>query len=250
LTFRPAALKPYAAETSLFDGLPIADAVHRIKRRGLYEELSLPAETLQAIRRFSLLSPCKRWKLNDPADGHFLAGQVNNGRLPDGRLVAVADVVSPRSCPALIEVARDRNILALFRRCKGYAPRRVVVRLFWYFAVEASHPANALLPNRGGLYHYDVPGPDSLYVFFYLTDTDRDSGAHAAVEGSHRCKALSMLFGTRYRSDAEIHDHYGEALETIIEGPAGLGFAEDPFCFHKFCHIRKNNRLMLQLQYY
>jgi hypothetical protein len=188
--------------------------------------------------------------LDDSPEDNFLIDQLEDGYLPDGRPVCVADVVSPASCPAIEQIAHDPNILALFRASEGYSPRSIRIRLFWYLALEPSHPANAFLPNHGGLYHYDVVGFDSMYVYFYLTDVDRDCGAHAMIEGSHKCKTLSMLFGNRYYSDARIHQHYDESFENIIERKFGYGFVEDPNCFHKYCICQKRNRLMLQFRYF
>jgi len=244
------ALQPIQCATSVFEALQIDDAVRMLKIKGLYTDLQLPDDVTKSILKFAQNNLCKRWQLDDLPEDYFLVDQIEHGFLPDGRPVSCADVVSPSSCPAIERIVHDPFILSLFRTLKGYPPRSSRIRLFWYIGLEASHPANSLLPSQAGLFHYDVPGFDSMAVFFYITDADRNSGAHVVIEGSHKTKTLPMLFGKRYRSDEYVHRHYGEHCERIIEHRSGYGFVEDPYCIHKFCTPLRSNRLALQIQYF
>jgi len=249
LGFKSIPLLPTDREVGLFTSLQIDHAARSLKINGLYTGLQLPNEFTTLIKQFAQDNLCIRWLLGDPPEDSFLIEQVIQGYLPDGRAVSCADVLYPSSCPAIVQVAQDPTILSLFRALKGYPPTSCTVRLFWYMGLEAFHPATSLLPNMGGLYHYDVPGFDSMYVIFYITDVDRNCGAHVVIEGSHIKKTLPMLFGNRYRSDEYIRQNYDSHLVTIIEQKSGFGFVEDPYCIHKFCTPLRDNRLALQVQY-
>jgi ectoine hydroxylase-related dioxygenase (phytanoyl-CoA dioxygenase family) len=98
-------------------------------------------------------------------------------------------------------------------------------------------------------FHYDVHGFNFVYVNFYLSDTDRDSGAHVLIAGSHRDKSLRQLFGSARISDEAALRRYGAERVRIIEAKAGSGFFEDTACYHKALPPSARDRLMLQLRY-
>lgn len=228
--------------------LSIDAAASALRREGFSPTLRLPPALHEQIKRFAERSPCIRWGFNDAPQGRFYMDEASTGRLPDGRLVGVADVDLTSSCSAIERVARDPYLLDLYKEYFGFWPRRVQVRLFWTPTLDAGHPARALLPNRGGMYHYDVGSLSQLFVFFYLTDVDRHSGAHALIPATHR-KSVPR-FGDRYFSDEEVYRWYGEGSEVVIEGTAGFGFVEDPTCIHKYYVPTKKRRLALQVRYH
>ena len=237
-------------EPSIFTSLSIDEAVQKIREDGFYPNLCLPAALHEEIRDFAECKQCVRWGFDDAREERFYIHEALTGELPDGRLVGVADVDAPSSCPAIEQVARDPAILGLFRKCYGFGPTRISKRLFWNLRLNSAHPAMAFLPNRGSKFHYDVEGLNGLYIFFYLTHVDRMSGAHALIPGSHRKKKLAAQFGSRYFSDVTVHSWYGECTEFIVEGSAGYGFVEDPTCIHKIYVPSERNRLALQLRYF
>ncbi len=98
------------------------------------------------------------------------------------------------------------------------------------------------------MFHFDVHALNFIYVFFYLTDVDSQSGAHELIPGSHRKKKLAHLLSGARKSDAEIHDYYG-GRSTVISGAAGSGFIEDTSCFHRALPPIARPRLALQIRY-
>jgi hypothetical protein len=98
------------------------------------------------------------------------------------------------------------------------------------------------------MFHYDVHALNFLYVFFYLTDCDRFSGAHEMILGSHRKKSLSLLFSTARKTDKVIYDTYPDS-SWILEGEKGFGFIEDTSCFHRALPPLKRERVTLQIRY-
>jgi hypothetical protein len=99
-------------------------------------------------------------------------------------------------------------------------------------------------------FHYDVPWYNAVYAYFYLTDTDSRSGAHVMIPGSAAKKSLGFILGTCTRSETELAAYYGRGpAPIVIEGRAGFGFFEDPYCFHKALAPISADRLMLQLRF-
>lgn len=234
----------------MFETLPVDEAARDVRVDGVHLDLVLPEAVSSEILQFGQQTPCSRSVFADPSEEHFLIDQVRDGYLPDGRMVAWAEVESTSSCEVIQRIARDPKLLSVFRECKGYWPTTIETNLYWLMALDPDHPANAFLPNAGGLYHYDVGRMNHLFYFFYLTDTTRDTGAHAVIKGSHKHKPLSLLFGRRYHSDERIFDQYDESRGVLIERKAGYGFVEDPKCFHKFSKCPKKHRLTLQIRYH
>jgi hypothetical protein len=85
---------------------------------------------------------------------------------------------------------------------------------------------------------------------FYLTDVNLADGAHVCVKGSHRKKKLSHQFSLlRERDDQEIKEYYGQEKVITICDRAGVGFVEDPFCFHKGIVPQVRDRLILEFKF-
>lgn len=62
-------------------------------------------------------------------------------------------------------------------------------------------------------------------------------------------KLAHILSFFRRRSDQGIVEDYGAENVVPICGPAGFGFVEDTFCFHKATPPTRRDRLMLQIQF-
>ena len=99
------------------------------------------------------------------------------------------------------------------------------------------------------VYHYDNDGPGFLKFFIYLSDVDIDSGAHTFIEGSHRRNKPKEFTRARRYDRQELLDHYGAKSEIVFEAPAGTIIAEDTSGFHKGTTLKKDYRLLMQLQY-
>jgi hypothetical protein len=65
--------------------------------------------------------------------------------------------------------------------------------LDWSFASDFLDDERRRLRHHVINYHYDVGGYNFVYVSFYITDTDRYSGAHVMMKRSHNRKPLRML---------------------------------------------------------
>ena len=98
------------------------------------------------------------------------------------------------------------------------------------------------------LFHYDLDDYRALKFFFYLTDVDCLSGSHLCIAGSHKKRKLLHCI-SRCQSDKNIFNYYDSESIISISGQAGLGFAEDPFCFHRGSPPVNSPRLMIQLEF-
>ena len=229
---------------SLFPRMSLDDALSDLNSGGMHFGLSLDDETVRQIREFAVQAPCSRPGSNES----FLIGDVTDGRLPDGRRVAIADVRDVEACPLVGKIAHDPFLLQVARAYLGFWPREIIQRLYWSPVSELTDKE-----RREGYqtidFHYDVDGYSFLNVYFYLTDVGDGGGAHAVIRGSHRRKPLSVLFATRFHSVERIHGYYGADSQVTVEGPAGLGFIEDPACFHKALAPEASPRLMLQIRF-
>jgi ectoine hydroxylase-related dioxygenase (phytanoyl-CoA dioxygenase family) len=173
---------------------------------------------------------------------------VRNGRLPNGEPAVVGRVLAPDACPAVRRVAHDPTLIAIARGYLGYQPPIVLTELHWSFVTDVSPDYRRQLGQTID-YHYDVGWFNFLYVFFYLTDTDRRSGAHAIIRRSHRRKPLAMLWHSARQPDEPLRAEYGAANELIVEGAAGSGFVEDASCFHKALAPEARERLAFFVRY-
>jgi hypothetical protein len=149
--------------------------------------------------------------------------------------------------PLFKQIAEDPLLKQIVRDYFQCEPVWTGTRVWWSYATNASEEERR---SFGQAFHYDVDDYLALNVFIYLTDVDINGGAHIYVRGSHRFKKLRHLLQlTRSRSDDDMLEVYGkERIETIC-GPAGFGFVEDPFCYHKATHPHLTDRLVLQVRF-
>jgi hypothetical protein len=99
------------------------------------------------------------------------------------------------------------------------------------------------------IYHYDNDGPKFLKFFFYLTDVDKESGAHCVIQKTQfPIKDEKFSTSKRY-TEEELLTHYGKENEIVFEAPAGTIIAEDTMAFHKGTDPQKAFRLLLQFEY-
>ena len=100
-------------------------------------------------------------------------------------------------------------------------------------------------------FHYDVHHLNFLYIFFYITDCSKDSGAHELIKSSHKNKNFfKHLIGSAVKSKKSLELYYDKKDFTIIEGEAGHGFIEDTSCFHRARPPITKSRLAVQFRYY
>jgi len=228
----------------MFHPLCGAEIAAKLHEHGYHAGLQLPSGAVSQLRRHAEESFCTTGQGSRET---FLIGDVQAGRLPSGSPVAIADV-DLMDCTVAADVAGDPTLVDIVRRFFGYMPARVAVRLYW-------SPCSTLSDDERRWngqtidYHYDIERGYAVYVFFYLSDTDRHAGAHAVVAGSHSPKPLRLRLASTRQPEKAVLGHYGADKVVVLEGKAGFGFLEDPACFHRALPPTAAPRLMLQLRY-
>lgn len=218
--------------------------IGNLRTHGFHAGLRIPQRLVDELARHAEQNDCCRVP-GDPE--RFRIGDVVAGRSPLGNVVAVADVEGD-ICPAAAQIAHDATLTKIAWAHLGYRPTRVVTRLYW----SPSAPLTDDQRRWNGQtidYHYDIERDPTLYLYFYLSDTDRRRGAHVVVAGSHKTKPLRLKWASTRQPDRVVHSRYGADKIVPLEGEAGFGFFEDPACYHKVLPPISSHRLMLQLRY-
>lgn len=237
------AAPPVSIAPSLLDDVDADQAASLLDSHGLVTGLQLRPETLAELLRFTAGAACfadEDWhKPFDPSDRDS-AEQRYSQTIRAGHLAVEGSTKLQGLCA-------DPTLLSITRKYLGCEPAFLGSRIWWNFATAANAEQQMSL---GQGFHYDLDGYKALAFFFYLTEVTPTTGPHICVPGSHKTKPLKSLLSLhKGRSDAEIEKWYGRDRQVSICGPAGSGFAEDIFCFHKGGHPETADRLILQLRY-
>ncbi|UEM15939.1 hypothetical protein J4G43_018030 [Bradyrhizobium barranii subsp. barranii] len=232
---------------TLFPGTDIPRVVQTIREEAVFIGLQLPADTVAEIEAFARSEPLHA--IFDPTGPEFKYADVVRGKCIDGRDIPVGGIREPSRCPAVQAVINDPVLRAVVRGYLGHEPRRVMTILDWSFASDFTGEARRRMKHGVIDYHYDVMGFNFVYASFYITDTDRNSGAHVMMKRSHKHKPLRMLLGSVKASEADVRRQYGIENEVVIEGQAGLGFVQDTSCYHRASPPTQGDRLMLAVRF-
>ncbi len=233
------------AVPSRFSTIDMQTALANMRRDGLHTNVNLDALTVAQIVDFASSTPCYvrgdtgvRFLPRDRADVERRIGKsILLGRYYD---------VEER-CEAVRSISHDPTLRYLATLYLGAEPGQIEARLWWSFATTGTSEER-VKADQG--FHYDLHDYRCIAFFFHLTPVDDSSGPHVYVKSSHRRKPVRMLLGgSRQRSDEEILRQYGADNVMRLCGPAGFGFASDPFGYHKGAPPLRGDRLMLRVRY-
>jgi hypothetical protein len=234
--------------STLFSDQNVGQIVKTVSEDAVFIGLNLPAYIVSEIDAFARSEPLHT--NYDPNGPTFRYSDVIRGKAPDGRLVPIAGIHKPTRCPAVQAIVNDSVLRAIVRTYLGHEPREVTTIINWSFAADFSEEEHRRLKHQNVLdYHYDVSGYNFVYANFYITDTDRNSGAHVMMKRSHNRKPLRMLLGSASASEASVHKQFGRENEIMIEGAAGTGFVQDTSCYHRATPPTHRDRLMLAVRF-
>ena len=233
--------------STLFPDADIKNIVQTISKEAVFLGLNLPANIVAEIDAFARSEPLHT--NYDPHGPTFQYADVRQGKAPDGRSVPIGGIREPTRCPAVQAVVNDPVLRSIVRNYLGHEPREVMTIINWSFASDFSDEERRRLRHHVIDYHYDVGGYNFVYANFYITDTDRYSGAHVMMKRSHNRKPLRMLLGSASANEARVHKQFGIENEITIEGPAGTGFVQDTSCYHRATPPTHGDRLMLAVRF-
>jgi hypothetical protein len=237
-------IQPQTGPATIFPDVNVDQAVNSIRRDSVYWPVRLPADLVAQFREIASTAVLASHTTQEK----FKLEDVKNGHLGDGAPIMMAYVVDVDRFEPVQRVINDPVVKAVMSNYLRYTPDSANTRLFWSFAAEFT-PEQRKKAVQTVEYHFDVHSYNFAYSAYYITDTNRDNGAHVMVVGSHKDKPASWLFGSSNRSDADVEGHYGKERVLCIEGPAGTGFWQDSSCYHKALAPAKGDRLMLQVRY-
>lgn len=230
---------------SLLEDVNVDRVVVNLKTDGVFHGLHLSRETLSELQLFCERSLC--FGNGERTYPFFIADKANAEQTYGTKFSVARYLDCLTSCPTLQHLATDPILIAIARRYMGADPVLIGGRIWWSFPANSGSHQQAV---DGQSFHYDLDDYRALAFLFYLSDVDHQNGPHVCVRGSHRRKPLHFVASPfKSKSDQKILSTYGPNQILPICGPAGFGFAEDLFCYHKGLHPQANSRLVLQIRY-
>ncbi len=229
---------------SCLDSIETDKIVDWLKKDGLYSGINLPTNLIKELHNYVDVASCYG---NRKREFSFLHKKKELAEKKYQETFVVGDYPNViKDCPAVRQLQTDPKILEIATKYLNAKPVHLSTKVWWSYATEVS------LDNRLNFaqvfFHYDLIDYRSLQFFFYLTDVDLSSGPHVCVLRSHQNKKFAHQFSLfTGRSDQNIIDSYGTENLKFICGKAGLGFVEDPYCFHKGIPPSQKNRLLLKI---
>jgi hypothetical protein len=234
-----------ATQPTLVQDVDVEEAARSIREDGFFPGLRLRQEIAEQLLTFSSMATC--FADGDPGlPFHYDDKDIVERQ--SGKIFKLGKFNHAFSAsPVLQALASDPQLLAIARNYLRTEPVLVCARMWWSFA----GPTDAKQQMKDGQgFHYDIDGYRALAFFFYLTDVGLSNGPHIYVRGSHTKKLLRHIASIyKGRGDDEIERAYGRERQIVCCGPAGSGFAEAIFGFHKGLHPESGDRLVVQLRY-
>lgn len=222
--------------------------VDTLEREGYYVGLRLVPSALEGLLRRCATTRCYADRRKDTA---FLIGDREKTETELGKSFKLASYFDMQESWDEFQVVRDSPFLR--RIAAGYLGAEPVYlrsELCWSFARTSSVTEKIACAQ---VFHCDINDFRTLKFFFYLTDVDLDSGPHSYIKktaGGGRT-LFHQFLGQRCASlpDDELVESYGKENVRTICGPAGLGFAGDPYYFHRGDTPVRGSRLLLQMEF-
>ena len=234
-----------AAGPTFVENVDVDGAARSISEDGFFSGLRLQPDAVEELLTFSDLAPCFG---DGRRDRPFLYADRANAEQQYGETFKLGRYNHALlASPLLQALSRDAQLLAIARKYLQTEPVLIGVRMWWSFVGPADEDEQ--MKSAQG-FHYDIDGYRGLTFFFYLTNVGLSNGPHVYIRGTHVKKAWKHVVSLyKGRSDDEINKSYGLERQVVSCGPAGSGFAEDIFGFHKGLHPESGDRLIVQLRY-
>jgi len=140
----------------------------------------------------------------------------------------------------------DISLIAVAQEYLQCKPKSDVLGMWWHTSFSKEEN-----PSAATMYHFDLDRIKWLKFFFYLTDTTKETGAHQFIEGSHNGNIPYKFLKRGYvrLKSSEVLEHYGEDKEITYEAPKGTIIAEDTSGLHRGNPVRRDDRLLFQIQF-
>jgi hypothetical protein len=158
--------------------------------------------------------------------------------------------------PHLLELFTRPDVLDVVEAFLGARGMLFSVNAFWSFPHDGT--------TDGQQFHRDKSHPRFCVLFVYLSDVDRESGAHQYIRGSNSLTSLDRFCEEQHlnvtarqffdlpndgRGYDELYDRSLGPLIVTLEGMAGTTFIEDAYGVHRGLPPRAKPRLMAWARY-
>ncbi|NHC36021.1 hypothetical protein [Scytonema millei] len=246
LASKPELIIP-TTDSSLFTEIDVDSIVENLKRDGVCLGIHLPNYALNEILNFTNQT---YYFANGEFEFPFTLDNKEEQEAKYGKPFLFGYHHQPYlSCATIEKLGNDPKLRQIAAKYLVGEPIVKSIMLWWSFATPIEQ-TDERLRFAQGLFHYDLDDYRCLQFLFYLTDVDLYSGPHAYVKGSHIKKKLQyQLSIDRDQPEQELINYYGSDKIINICGKAGMGFAEDQFCFHRANIPTKKDRLILQIKF-
>ncbi|MDO9708792.1 phytanoyl-CoA dioxygenase family protein [Paracraurococcus lichenis] len=228
-------------------GPTVREAVETLWRDGICPGVCLSPEVVAEIQAFAGSRPCQGglnwttrfWPEEREAVERATGQSLVVGHFPDNE----------QDCPTIGRLIRDPWLHAVASGYFGTAATLLDVRLWWSFPSSVQSRAALKLAGQD-TFHYDMTDWHQLKFFFYVTEVGPKTGPHRFVRGTHARRPLGhQVSPFSSKTDAEILATYGPEAMMTLTGPAGFGFAEDPFGYHTGATVQEGRRLCLEVSF-
>lgn len=208
-------------------------------------DAKLPEELCGRLLEFATSHPCKMRPMSGEGSEKSRHVVYPRGNPETVRYdFASQDLLENKDIQNLLA---DLSFSATAQDYLGARPVVDVLSMWWHTDYSDKPDMDA-----AQYYHFDMDRPKWLKFFIYLTDVSADNGPHTFVSGSHKTNGIpsSMLNkGYARLTDEEVENHYGSQNIVEFVAPRGTIIAEDTRGLHKGKHVKKDDRLILQIQF-
>ena len=233
-----------SSQNSLFPQLNLEQAITNLHENGYIKDIDLPPEILSQLLQYGHSAKAHG---DGSLDSQFCYEQKEALEAQQQCSFSRGTFPNLQADLELIQtLGEDPKLQMIAAKYFGRAAQLSDSRLWWNFASEAEVFDTT---KTASFFHYEKDDFNCLRLFFYLTDVNEQSGPHICVRGSHKNKGLKQLFSLQERGDEEIINYYGAENLITLTGPAGSGFMEDSFCFHRASRPTAQDRLILALTF-
>lgn len=224
-----------------------AQIAAQILAHGYYIGFSLRDDILTQLLTFAEINPC--YANRNPAQPFYIRDREIYEQNLDSPLLIAGYLDSHEACDAYQTIKADPYLLEVASRYLNHHAVYMRGEISWGFPVPNSQAEKV---KTARVYHCDINDFKTIKFFFYLTDVGEGSGPHVYLKGTHQTRQFGHQWigqGCAAVDDQTLVQTYGRDRIQVVTGPAGTGFAGDPYCLHKGTVPKDKSRLLLQLEF-
>ena len=217
--------------------------INDLNNWGFYkEETFLTGESIDKIL-IKLKSLKGKYSGDKIADDNLYELNPNHKLRPARFTYETSDLLE---IPEIQEILLSDKILKTANLYLKSIPIIDIVTAWWTFpTIETDKKA-------AQFWHFDMDRSKWLKVFIYLNDVNLDNGPHCFIKKSHLNNGIDFKIrkkGYNRLEDSIIDYHYSKNDIEYIFGKKGAILFEDTRGLHKGLRVKKDSRLLLQIQF-